>query len=104
MKKINIFLLIISAFFINAITNFFSCVPDSTCINPFYSIWSFLAYLAGILGTSIISLGLSVIISFIIILINKRKYDFLYYFSISFIILSLIFLFIIYTNYTYNIA
>lgn len=99
MKKINIFLLIISAFFINAITNFFGCARYSTCINPFYDIWSFLAYLAGILGTSIMSLGLSVIISFIIVLINKRKYNFLYYFSILFIIFSLIFLFISYTNY-----
>jgi len=104
MKKINILLLIISAFLINIFNQIFFCIPDLTCINPFYDIRSFSAFLASVLGISIGSLGISLIVSFVIILITKNKQNFLSYFSFLFLIFSLIFLYISYSNYIYKIS
>lgn len=100
MKKTNIILLIVGAFIVNTFTQIAFCIPGLTCINPFYDMWSFLAFMASVLGIAIFPIGLSIVISFIIILINKKKQNFLYYFSLLFIIFSLIVLFISYSTYS----
>ncbi|MCK4328460.1 hypothetical protein KAX02_01305 [candidate division WOR-3 bacterium] len=84
-------LLIAVAIIINFINGIFFSTSD---INPFYSIWSFSAFLAGILGIAIFPLGISAFISIFFVLSKKHKHKYPYYFAILFSILSLFSLYI----------
>lgn len=81
---------IISFFIIiSLVINLINYVLFYNEINPFYSIWSFLAFVAGIIGISTLPLIVSAIISIFFILPKKHKHKYIYYFSIIFFILSL---------------
>lgn len=97
-EKIIVLLLIVVAIIINFVNSIFFCTPGLTCINPFYSIWSFLAFLAGTLGVTIFPLGIAAIVSILFILSKKHKYKYIYYFSILFFIFSLLSLYICYAE------
>jgi len=66
-------------------------------INLFYSGWSFLAFVAGVLGISFPSIIISLIISLFLILILKKKHKFFYYFAFIFLCASLFALYISYS-------
>ena len=94
-KKISI-TLIITAIIINFVNSIFFCEPGLTCTNPFYSMFSFLAFLAGVLGESIFSIIFAGIFSASYVFIKKCKEKFWYYFAILFLIFSLFSLYISY--------
>ena len=94
-KKISITLIIVSII-INFVNSIFFCEPGLTCINPFYSMFFFLYFLAGVLGKSIFSIIFAGIFSAAYILTKKCKEKFWYYFAILFLIFSLFFLYISY--------
>ena len=97
-RKINNILMavvIITAVIINIIT--YSLFYNT--INLFYSGWSFLAFVAGVLGISFQSIIISLIISLFLILILKKKHKFFYYFAFIFLCASLFTLYISYSGY-----
>lgn len=85
-------LLIIIAIIINFVHGIFW---GDIGINPFYSIWSFLAFLGGIFGYAFLfPLGIAAFISVFFVFPKKHKHKYIYYFAILFLILSLFFLYI----------
>lgn len=85
-------LLIIIAIIINFVHGIFW---GDIGINPFYSIWSFLAFLGGIFGYAFLfPLGIAAFISVFFVLSKRHKHKYIYYFAILFLILSLFFLYI----------
>jgi hypothetical protein len=97
-RKINnilITVVIITAVIINIIT--YSLFYNT--INLFYSGWSFLAFVAGVLGISLPGIIISLIISLFLILILKKKHKFFYYFAFIFLCASLFVLYISYSGY-----
>jgi len=97
-RKINnilMIVIIITAVIINIIT--YSLFYNT--INLFYSGWSFLEFVAGVLGISLQSIIISLIISLFLILILKKKHKFFYYFAFIFLCASLFALYIPYSEY-----
>lgn len=88
-NKISALLIIIAT-----IINLVHSILYGSSINPFYSIWSFLTFIAGTLGIVIFPLGVAAFISVFLVLSRKHKHKYIYYFAILFLILSLFFLYI----------
>lgn len=80
--------LIIIAIIVNFVNSIFFCEPGLTCINPFYSGWSFLEFLAGTLGIAIFPLLISVLGSVFFVKVIKSKFGYILWFGILFLILS----------------
>lgn len=83
-NKISILLIVVSV-----IINFANYIFFYNDINPFYEVWSFLAFIAGTLGITLPVAGIAAIIAVFFIISKRHKHGYLYYFAILFLILSL---------------
>jgi hypothetical protein len=57
--------------------------------NVFYSLFSFLAFVAGLIGISMIPFAVAAFIAVFFLIPRKRKHKYFYFLSIIFIILSI---------------
>lgn len=83
-KKISILLIVVSV-----VINFTNYIFFYNVINPFYEIFSFLAFVAGALGITVFPLGIAAIIAVFFIISKKHKHQYLHYFAILFLVFSL---------------
>jgi len=95
-KKVSIAFIIVSV-----IINFTNYEIFYNDINPFYEFWSFMAYVAGALGISIIPLGAAAVIAAFFMIPKGHKHRYPYYFGITFLILSLLSIVMSATNVIY---
>ena len=84
------------------VVNFINNAVFYNAINPFYEIASFFAYLAGLLGITIWPLGIAAIVSILLVLPKKHKHNYIFYFAIIFLILSVFSLIISVSNSAYE--
>ena len=79
----------VSLIALSVVINFANYIVFYNDINPFYSIFSFLSFVAGTLGITLPVGGIAAIITVFFVISKKHKYRYQYYFAILFLILSL---------------